>query len=566
MFEFNKVRAIGVTVPVCGDIPDSEGILSYAARVSSPQNQDNFETASKLLQYCVKHKHYSVFETCNMVMEIETPRDIARQILRHRSFSFQEFCIAEDSMITMVHENGRSYKRSIKELYDLQQSKYKGRANWNVRHYNEDTKQLEPALIKEIFKTGVKDCFEMTLESNLSKAGKKIKATADHKFLTQDGWKKLGDITTEDFVAENGEPLYRNAEWLAGAKKVAIATGTGVQGIADMAGISYHTARKWLKINNLQFTHNEVASYTEIWNKHLPAEMQPMFKKSHSKDSRDKMSKSARSGEDSEFYKNGNFTLEQGPFRKKVTRWSRGYLNEILNKQGGKCAITGLTLDREFAEVDHIIPVYSNPELAFEVSNLQVISREEHVKKTKKEELESRLTIKWKKVSSIIPVGQLETYDMEIDAVGHNYVANGIITHNSQRYAEVQQFVKREVRLQDYKNRQNSFNLDPNSEFDNIINTEWNEILDTYLQGVNDLYKWALSRGIAKEVARTILPEGLTMSRMYMNGTVRSWLHFIQVRDDAGVAQKEVVDVARKAKVELLKHFPFLEEVIENKE
>ena len=223
MFEFNKVRAIGVTVPVVDDIPDSEGILSYAARVSNPQNQDNFETAGKLLQYCVKHKHYSVFETCNLVMEIETPRDIARQILRHRSFSFQEF---------------------------------------------------------------------------------------------------------------------------------------------------------------------------------------------------------------------------------------------------------------------------------------------------------------------------------------------------SQRYATAQNFVKRECRLQDYDNRQNSKELDKESEENASLLLEWDGMLDIYLQGVEDFYKWALSKGIAKEVARVILPEGLTMSRMYMNGTVRSWLHFIDVRDDEGVAQKEVVDVARKAKVELLKHFPFLEEVI----
>ena len=224
MFDFNKVRAIGVTLPVVDDIPDSEGILSYAARVSSPNNQQNFETAGKLLQYCVKHKHYSVFETCNIVMEIETPRDIARQILRHRSFSFQEF---------------------------------------------------------------------------------------------------------------------------------------------------------------------------------------------------------------------------------------------------------------------------------------------------------------------------------------------------SQRYAAAQNFITRECRLQDYENRQNSFPLDPNSEFDSVLQKEWSDMLDTYLKAVDDLYKWALTQGIAKEVARVILPEGLTMSRMYMNGTVRSWLHFIQVRDDEGVAQKEVVDVARKAKVELLKHFPFLEEMLE---
>jgi len=91
MFNFIKCRVIGVTQPVVIDIPDSEGIISYAARVSAPQNQGNFDTAAKLLKYCVEHQHYSVFETCNITMEIEAPRDIARQILRHRSFSFQEF-------------------------------------------------------------------------------------------------------------------------------------------------------------------------------------------------------------------------------------------------------------------------------------------------------------------------------------------------------------------------------------------------------------------------------------------------------------------------------------------
>lgn len=91
MFDFIKVKAIGVTQPVVDFIPSSEGIVSYAARVSNPQNQSNFDTAGKLLKYCVEHGHYSVFETVNLVMEIEAPRDIARQILRHRSFSFQEF-------------------------------------------------------------------------------------------------------------------------------------------------------------------------------------------------------------------------------------------------------------------------------------------------------------------------------------------------------------------------------------------------------------------------------------------------------------------------------------------
>lgn len=222
MFDFNKVKVIGATQPLVDYIPDSEGILSYAARVSNPANQDNFDTAEGLLKYCVRNKHYSVFETCSITMEIETPRDIARQILRHRSFSFQEF---------------------------------------------------------------------------------------------------------------------------------------------------------------------------------------------------------------------------------------------------------------------------------------------------------------------------------------------------SQRYAESTNFITRECRLQDTKNRQNSLDAE-----DKELLEWWEQSQKEVLDVVKVKYKEALDKGIAKEVARTILPEGLTVSKLYMQGTVRSWLHFIQVRDDEGVAQKEVVDVARKVKKELLKLYPFLESVIENKE
>ena len=69
----------------------SQDIMAYCARVSNPSNQNNSETAEKLLNYCVRNKHWSVFEMCNVVLEINTTRDIARQILRHRSFHFQEF-------------------------------------------------------------------------------------------------------------------------------------------------------------------------------------------------------------------------------------------------------------------------------------------------------------------------------------------------------------------------------------------------------------------------------------------------------------------------------------------
>lgn len=70
---------------------NGEDFIAYCARVSNPSNQENFDTATKLLNYCVRNQHWSIFEMVHLVMEINTTRDIARQILRHRSFSFQEF-------------------------------------------------------------------------------------------------------------------------------------------------------------------------------------------------------------------------------------------------------------------------------------------------------------------------------------------------------------------------------------------------------------------------------------------------------------------------------------------
>ena len=88
--EMVSVRIVGVTQPVVDEIPDSEGLISYQARVSNPKNQTNFKTAKGLIKYCMRHQHWSVMEMANVVVEIKAPRDISRQILRHRSANFQE--------------------------------------------------------------------------------------------------------------------------------------------------------------------------------------------------------------------------------------------------------------------------------------------------------------------------------------------------------------------------------------------------------------------------------------------------------------------------------------------
>ena len=85
----NTAKIIAITKPLITE--NAEDFIAYCARVSNPSNQMNTETSEKLLRYCIRNKHWTIFEMVNVVMEINTTRDIARQILRHRSFSFQEF-------------------------------------------------------------------------------------------------------------------------------------------------------------------------------------------------------------------------------------------------------------------------------------------------------------------------------------------------------------------------------------------------------------------------------------------------------------------------------------------
>lgn len=125
----------------------------------------------------------------------------------------------------------------------------------------------------------------------------------------------------------------------------------------------------------------------------------------------------------------------------------------------------------------------------------------------------------------------------------------------SQRYADVatlgDSFTLREARLQDTKNRQNSIVTD-----DTNLQSEWELRQKQILSSVKEHYEWAIQNGIAKECARVILPEGLTMSRLYVNGTIRSWLHYIEVRTEEGVTQQEHVELARLIAQAIAEAFP----------
>ena len=414
----NTAKIVAVTQPLINNengvrmTPDE--FIAYCARVSNPSNQMNSMTAPKLLRYCAKHKHWSVFETVNITMSIETTRDIARQILRHRSFSFQEFCVAEGTLITTTTKSGRLKKIAIENLYKRYNSHYWNSSDNLVKVWDSETSQFVFRKINEVFKTGVKPVVRMTLAN-----GKNIVATEDHKILTKNGFKRIGDLNTEtDFVGVNGIPVHQSKEWMQSAKK-------------------------------------------------------------RSKD------------------------------------------------------------------------------------NLQVLCRECHTIKSREENKSSRQTVRWLPISSIISEGEVETYDLEVDHESHNYVANGIVTHNSQRYADPTSdlgFVTREARLQDLKNRQNSIEIGKDD--DPFLELDWQNRQSALIKQTEETYKWAIENGIAKEQARSVLPEGLTGSRMYVNGTLRSWIHYCAIRTGPET-QKEHREIATDAWYQITEVFPSLKDTLD---
>jgi len=547
-----KVTLISLTQPVVEGVSTAEELVVYTARVSNPGNQMNMATAPKLIKYLLDNAHYSPFEQVSFGVEIVTSRAIATQILRHKSMYFSEFCIAGDSEIYFDTpyriKKGKkgAYKMKIKDLYRkwTKDSFLRSRiANMHLRFFDTKTQAFGYTKIREVFSTGQKEVFKITLSN-----GRSITSTKEHKFLTKEGFAPLEQIVGLEIakngkatmtklgeIACNGQPAYRNLEWLAAAKERCIENKTGVPGIATEAGVSYHTIRKWLKILKLQFSKKETASIYSVWNKgHFGYKNGPV-----SEATREKMRKSAKRGSQSNLWRGG---VERS-FRRQVCEFVNSKRSEVLKRDRwtcNSCKCYGGKL-----EIHHIQPVYQRPDLACDINNLQVLCRschdtvhKTHAKEWRERHLGNTVIPRWAQIEKIEYIGVQPTYDIEVHDESHNYVANGIVTHNSQRYAKSATYVEYPARSQDPKNRQNS--VDDMDESDKSWFSEaQKQVWDTSFQ----LYEQALDRGVAKEQARFLLPLN-TQTTLYMTGNLRDWIFYLKLRSANGT-QTEHADIAK---------------------
>ena len=160
----------------------------------------------------------------------------------------------------------------------------------------------------------------------------------------------------------------------------------------------------------------------------------------------------------------------------------------------------------------------------------------------------------------------LEMVDVTMEIETTRDIARQMLRHRSfsfqefsQRYSDVSSlgdmFEYSEARLQDTKNRQNSVETD-----DEELKTQWESYQQNIIDICQEAYEWAINNGIAKEVARKVLPEGLTKSRMYMKGSLRSWIHYLEVRGEGSGTQKEHMEVAKEIAKAIVELFPVASE------
>lgn len=478
--EIELIDSMGGDHSVLAAARVSNGVKRAEAQVTPEKDQ-------RLINYLVKHRHGTPFEHTTFQFYVKAPLFVRAEWHRHRMA-----CVTGDTKITCVSPNGTAFKRTIKEIYDLKHGgvvdslpedyqgknkrhryKVKGRIRVLPNCQNRQMRVLDEETGK--FVTGnMKEIWEAGVKSIVHlklEKGKNLTASLDHQILTKDGWKRLGTITKNDLVAVNGL---------------------------------------------------------------VPSEDRPI-------------PPSLRNG---------------------IGVWTSMMRGRLLRDED--CYICGQFFDREYLVLDHVIPVIQSLALALDVSNLKPACMDCHRLKTNKEQKfrqsKTKLGVQWLKVIDTQLINKEMTYDIEMDAPNHNYVANDIVVHNSYneisgRYVEYEPefYIPEALRIAGKTNKQGSQEPEDQYFTDNtgfwswdrgkgrkiptttseMTNKEyWNYIekasMEIAYNSSFEKYKLLLSHGVAKEMARMVLPSAL-YSQWYMTCNARGLMNFLSLRaaDDA---------------------------------
>ncbi len=559
------------------DYLGDDAAIVQAARVSYGAGTKKVSDDRGLIRYLMRHRHTTPFEMCELKLHVRVPMDAWRQWIRTRTA-----CLAEGTEIWFdlpggIRRRGNQLcKKRIEDLWrffqptrntqrpDEQRNPYFHRdqtRNRLMRQLDENTLRVRRTRICNVFKSGKKPVFRVTLEDR-----KSIEATADHRFLFSDGWSTLkerlglarsgnlavwrqGDYELLVNGSECARPAsYQDREWL---DEMYNRRCLRIDDIAEVAGVSYHTIRKWLRVHGVQ--HAKGGRSHPAWNHGLTYSLGP-------RDLSDEWiaaNQGARSGPASDFWKGGVSTDREG-----IGRWTSQVASKIHAQNSWTCQ---LCHQRSHAlHCHHVVPVWAAPELARQEGNLTTLCddchRNIHGRELEyieqlggppvKAEWVPKPRVGWNRLTYARParivnieyVGEKETYDIEVEGPYHNFVANGIFTHNSvneysTRYSIAIDAAQRTDpgawRRQAEENRQGSAGA-----LDAEAGTQLSRGEAEVQQAARAAYRERLALGVAREQARKDLPLS-TYTEAYWKIDLHNLLHFLELRLDAR-AQLEI--------------------------
>ena len=428
----------------------------------------------------------------------------------------------------------------------------------NLRVLDESTNEFGVGHIEEMVDKGVQPVYRVTLAD-----GKALTLTENHRVLTDHGWDTLGNAvglvgdgeaarqTRRARIVTNGMPAYRDRSWLSARR----AEGKSVQEIADAASCSYHTVRKWLQIHDLRFTRDERYRSRAPWNKglhgyktrlrHAPEHLEAIRK--------------ARSGRRSNFWR-GGVTAE----RASIAAWATSKAPTVHAQYDYTCQSCGTLGARLHAH--HIIPVWSDVSKALDVGNLISVCDGCHrrIHRTQDSELAfAREHVEhvgraldvpapdrrgWKltghpvEVVGVEYVGLRQTYDLCVAGPSHNFVANGLVVHNSfnefsLRYAKATDdfYVPARDDVRTQIGKPGAYTFEP---VDDDLAAHTLEELRKVYDVAYETYTALVEQGVARELARSVLPVG-AYTEFYWTVNARSLMHFVSLRA-AETAQREI--------------------------
>ena len=535
-----------------GESTDGERLAEFAGRLCyMSQHNPAGRTTHEYIENIKRQRHGSVLEHANYTLLLEgVSRSLTHELVRHRAG--MAYCLDGDTEVYSERRSGGRRdgprRRTLRQLHAMTLTPH-GRSRLRLlrlRCLDEATGTFTTGRVRAIVSSGVKPLFRVELED-----GKAIVCTKEHRFLTPGGWQPLetavGGLTVstgglacvgtlDARLMTNGAAAHRDGAWLRARYHD---DGLPQDRIAALAGVTEHCIRKWVRRHGLQKPVGSGMAGRRPWN----AGVRYAAGWRHAPETRAALAEQKRGA------RNHAWRGGATPSGARLRRELEPQRASILERDGHACRLCGACGGR--LTLHHILPIWARPDLALDAGNIATVCWECHLHRLNGHELEflehfgrrpaevpatatapsppSRLLVpRARRIVAVTYVGERETFDVEMEGPNHNFVANGIVTHNSQlsqRYVDESEA---------------SFVVPPAIVGDAELEGAWRAQVEgaqaayvALVERLMDRYRWVDDkvhrRKMAREAARGVLPNS-TETKIVVTGNARAWRTLLELR------------------------------------